>query len=562
MATDGEIDFSKYTREQLDSAVSRMDHERYPINSRNLIEEYQRRKAAEAAAEALAKATAMPRAPDRMLSAPKVFRIRYQPFTYLLNWLEPSRNDLRLTGSGTVQVDGPLIKLKGRRISYVAGIPFFRAEELGRAYVVNVEVQDRALRFELRVPGEQVRHVTLWLKSAEDASELAGMLPAERTQDFVPQLPEHVEFERLLNAQSPKAPVTHVLIGLCVIAYALCVLSTHRWWTFDGPSLIPLGSGFGPYTTDGDWFRVITSTFLHVGLVHLAFNMWALASFGPLVERLFGSLFYATIYLVTGIVSSLASVCWDPNVNSVGASGAIFGLFGALAAVQLHNDGSIPVNILRPLRRSSLIYIGCALLAGFGSGAIDNAAHVGGLLSGYLLGYLLRRPVTGLRLPIRVSLRRLGMTAIAAFLVLAAGVLIAKQAGTRLTNEGRYAATIHWFVPREAEAVNRWRVLAVAAKDNRWDGATFASRIESDIEPFWEEAQARWEKIDLPDTSAALDSLEFLQDLAADRLHAYGQLAQGLRTDDKKMLAAGYAGLEEADVRIRERKEAREAAKK
>lgn len=443
MATDGEIDFRKYTREQLDSAVSRMDHERFPINSRNLISEYQRRKVEEKAAAALAAATATPMVPDRMLSAAKAFQVKFQPSTVFVDWLEPSRNDFHLTGSGTVQVDDTVVKVRGRRASYMAGIPLRRTEELGRRYITNVEVQECVVRFELTVPGQKVRHLALWLKSPEEALELSRMLPMERTQDFVPRLKERVEFERLLIAQSAKTPVTWTLVGLCILVYAATALVSDEWLDLDGASLVSMGSDFGPYTTDGDWFRLFTCMFLHGGLLHILFNMWALASFGPLVERLFGSISYATIYLVAGIAASLASISWNPDVNSVGASGAIFGLLGALAAIQVHNDGSIPISVLKPLRRSSLIYIGVALLAGFESSEIDNAAHVGGLLAGYLLGYTLRRPLTGLSLETRAFTRRLGLAAMASCFLIVTGVLVAKQATARLTNEGQYNATLH-----------------------------------------------------------------------------------------------------------------------
>jgi hypothetical protein len=266
MATDGDIDFRSYTREQLDGAVTRMDHQRYPINSQNLATEYQRRRTAERQAAELAVKSGTAAPPDNMLSVPRTFAMRLEPSAGPSNWLAPSRNDFHLIGSGTIQVDGNLVRLTGRRFSILLGIPLNQAEELGLQFVSNVEANGAAVRFELRVPGEKVSGVTMWLRSAADAEELSKSLPVERTPDFTPQLARHIEFERSLIAQSPKTPVTYGLIIICVCVYLATAIGTNQLLGFDGPSLVRVGSNFGPYTTGGDWWRLLTSMFLHAGL--------------------------------------------------------------------------------------------------------------------------------------------------------------------------------------------------------------------------------------------------------------------------------------------------------
>jgi rhomboid protease GluP len=108
---------------------------------------------------------------------------------------------------------------------------------------------------------------------------------------------------------------------------------------------IAWGSNFGPYTTEGEWWRLFTSLFIHFGIAHLLLNMFALTAFGPLVERLFGSVNFLFVYLLAGIAGSLASIAWNPGINSAGASGAIFGILGALMAVQLRAGATIPMDI-------------------------------------------------------------------------------------------------------------------------------------------------------------------------------------------------------------------------
>ena len=170
MASDGDIDFSGYTREQLDNAVARMDHLRYPINSKNLITEYQRRREAERqAAEVAAKAVAVA-PPDRMLSPPREFAVTFEPMASFLNWLGPSRNDFHLVGSGSIRVDDALVRVTGRRFRIFIGLPVIDTEELARQFVCNVECEGSVVRFELRVPGEEVQGVTLWLRDFKEAA--------------------------------------------------------------------------------------------------------------------------------------------------------------------------------------------------------------------------------------------------------------------------------------------------------------------------------------------------------------------------------------------------------
>jgi rhomboid protease GluP len=99
---------------------------------------------------------------------------------------------------------------------------------------------------------------------------------------------------------------------------------------------------------------------------------------GPLAERLYGSLNYLLIHLISGVTGSLVSLSWHPELNSAGASGAILGILGALLAAQLRSGESFPSNVVRPLRNSTPVILGWTLYAGFTTKGIDNAAHLGG----------------------------------------------------------------------------------------------------------------------------------------------------------------------------------------
>ena len=132
--------------------------------------------------------------------------------------------------------------------------------------------------------------------------------------------------------------------------------------------------------------------FLHFGLLHIALNMWVLIALGPQVERLFGSACYLLLYLFSGLCGSVASLWWHPGINSAGASGAIFGVIAGLLAFTLNPATRLPASITGNQRTSALVFIFYNLANGFGHQGIDNACHVGGLLGGLLMGWLLAQP--------------------------------------------------------------------------------------------------------------------------------------------------------------------------
>lgn len=200
--------------------------------------------------------------------------------------------------------------------------------------------------------------------------------------------------------QSLWARATPVNNALVVINIALYLLMTYVaggdfWQTLlsgaGHGTLLAFGAQTAELIQSGEWFRLVTPAFLHIGLLHLGFNSYALWTIGPLVERLFGSARYLLIYLLAAIGGSLGSFLyhryWQNEVISVGAgaSGAIFGLFGVLAVFGYRYRHELPANFIRSIKASVLPVIVINLLIGFSLTFIDNAAHIGGLLTGGVL---------------------------------------------------------------------------------------------------------------------------------------------------------------------------------
>jgi len=137
-------------------------------------------------------------------------------------------------------------------------------------------------------------------------------------------------------------------------------------------------------------WRMLTSNYLHIGIIHLFLNVWCLWNLGALAERVFDGWTYFLVYTLSGFGGSLVSLWWHPMVIGAGASGAIFGLAGALIAALYLGKLPIPKEAIQKTLRSLLLFAGYNLFFGLSAG-IDNSAHLGGLLSGLAAGALLAR---------------------------------------------------------------------------------------------------------------------------------------------------------------------------
>jgi len=179
-----------------------------------------------------------------------------------------------------------------------------------------------------------------------------------------PVTPDEVEehalqdFQGTLRTLTPRFWVTPLLMGLNLVVFGAMVVAGVHFLSPTSESLVRWGADFGPLTSNGQWWRLVSATFLHVGIIHLAFNMYVLWDIGGLVERLVGNAAFLALYLLAGVFGSLASLIWNPLVVSAGASGAVFGRFGLLRAFVV------------PPRRC----ISPGVLGGFARGRVAGAA--------------------------------------------------------------------------------------------------------------------------------------------------------------------------------------------
>jgi membrane associated rhomboid family serine protease len=178
--------------------------------------------------------------------------------------------------------------------------------------------------------------------------------------------------------------ITPILVDLNVFIFVLMIISGANFFLPDNASLIHWGANFRPVTLDGQWWRLITNCFVHIGVIHLLLNMYALLYIGLLLEPYLDKAKFTIAYLLTGIIASLTSLYWHDLTISAGASGAIFGMYGVFLAMLTTNI--IDASSRKALLASIGIFVAYNLINGI-KGGIDNAAHLGGLISGLTIGY-------------------------------------------------------------------------------------------------------------------------------------------------------------------------------
>jgi len=189
-----------------------------------------------------------------------------------------------------------------------------------------------------------------------------------------------------MNLSTGSKIVTYTIIAINVIVFLLMLINGVSIFEPTVGDIANWGGNFKPYTVGGEWWRLITAMFVHVGIIHIAFNMYALFYVGRYLEPMLGKWRYSVAYLCTGVFASIASIWWSKDIVSAGASGAIFGLYGVFFA--LLTTKLIPAKMRSSLLSSIGVFIGYNLLYGARSQGIDNAAHIGGLLTGFVIGYI------------------------------------------------------------------------------------------------------------------------------------------------------------------------------
>lgn len=213
-------------------------------------------------------------------------------------------------------------------------------------------------------------------------------------EDPAPQASVHVPGEGPARGFAVRPPekswAAKALIGVNFGVFAAMLLAGVPLFEPGLSDVLRFGANHGPYVAHGDWWRLASCMFVHIGLLHLLVNMFSLGAL-RIVESFYGNGAFVLLYLAAGLGGSITSALWNPSGISAGASGAIFGIAGAFAAYFLAHRSAIPEPVFRPVMRNLLLLLLVNILFGLSVPGIDNAAHLGGLATGYLAGRALDR---------------------------------------------------------------------------------------------------------------------------------------------------------------------------
>ncbi|MDP3253791.1 MAG: rhomboid family intramembrane serine protease [Hydrogenophaga sp.] len=277
----------------------------------------------------------------------------------------------------------------------VSGIPYLQislktgpGKPGGRTFLSHLNPWRPSLALQSLLPHDQERLI--------DAarSHLRGNVESNPSLTSAPQTANELKLARQLQerlqAFAPTVWACWALVTTNVLVWLATASMGTGWMTGDAEKLYEFGGNAASAVQHGDWWRLLTATFLHTDAMHLMFNMVGLYVAGSTVERIFGRLSLTLIYLLCGAAGSVASLYFSAQTTvSVGASGAVFGIAGALLAVVFQHRKSLPSLFNRQILGGMTVFVGYSLLMGLTKTGVDNAAHVGGLAAGMVIGLLL-----------------------------------------------------------------------------------------------------------------------------------------------------------------------------
>ncbi len=262
----------------------------------------------------------------------------------------------------------------------------------------------------------------------------------------------------LLNSQISG---TIILVSANLAIFIAMSVSARHLLRFDGDQVLRWGANFGPFTMNGQLWRLITAMFVHIGLAHLLINMLCLYELGALTEHIYGRWSMLLLYGLTGLAGAVASLARNPTIVSAGASGAVFGLAGVLIASLLFGKLAAPRRELMIALASLLAFAAYNLSYGFLKGGIDNGAHVGGLVSGLLLGIAVSHDARG---TLQVSRRHAAIYALSLLVLIAGYASVRRIRGQVVRIEG---ARLALAAGDPGQAIHQLNTLPGAARSTQ-----------------------------------------------------------------------------------------------
>ncbi|MDQ3186049.1 MAG: rhomboid family intramembrane serine protease [Pseudomonadota bacterium] len=343
-----------------------------------------------------------------------------------------------------------------------------------------------------------------------------------------------LSLHNLLYQRTPRVPTTKLLVSINFLVFLAMLAGGAGLWHSSNSVQLAWGANFGPATQDGEWWRLGSAMFLHFGAVHLTLNLWALWDGGQLVERMYGHARFAVIYFASGLTGNLLSLVAHQGLAvSGGASGAIFGMYGALLIFLWRERRNLHPEEFRWFFWGAAGFSGITLVLGLLITGIDNAAHIGGFCAGIFSGIILSRPVNAIK-PVSHRSRLLaGGASILAIVILVSQIPVRAY---RWSEEALARKEIGEFLRDDVAISQAWQSILDEGKRGDISFDELAGRIDTAVVDRYEES---FEELSHLPPNPALPSaatVEMLRDYAERRRNASRALAEGLRAQKPEQI--------------------------
>ena len=483
-ATDGQIDFSPYSLQQLRDFASTIDPSVFPRNYENLQRALYER--------------SVPAA-----SPPARHAVRLTKHDGWLGWLEAKLHRSPLYGAGFLDIANGELAVEASQRTWLG-----TATEATRRWPISQLLTFGPVGSDLYIEWFRrwwpLQRLRLRCTDVRQAKEIAQALLADAACALPSGVVTQREFNLRLQNERRGVWVTAALVLANVLIYVAMVARRSGETAFNLAYLLESGANLGSLTASGQWWRLLSALFLHSEPLHLLLNMWALWNVGRMTERLYGHGTFLALYVVCGALASFSTIVWNPTTASVGASGAIFGIIGAFLAYLARPSMGVPRVLVRSHWISTCVFVLFNLINGFLRPGIDNAAHLGGLASGLILGAIVARPVGAPQ-----GSTRLVAAGAAAAVMLLACLWQAQIIGRELTAPEQFWRGHDWYLQGEATNVGAWKDLLARINSGYSSDVEINGRLKRDILPFWEQADGRLSH-EPPAPSAAVRSFATL----------------------------------------------------
>ena len=338
----------------------------------------------------------------------------------------------------------------------------------------------------------------------------------------------------LLYQRVPRVPVTQLLVIINLLVFMAMLAGGAGLWHSSNSIQLAWGANFGPATQDGEWWRLGSAMFLHFGAVHLTLNLWALWDGGQLVERMYGHARFAGIYFASGLTGNLLSLVAHRGLAvSGGASGAIFGMYGALLVFLWRERRSLHPHEFRWFFWGAAGFAAATLILGFLITGIDNAAHIGGFLTGILGGIIFARPIDAVRSVSRRSRLLAGSVFAFAIIILSSQIPVRAY---RWSEEVLARKEIGEFLRDDVAISHAWQTILDEGKRGDISFDQLAGRIDTAVGDRYEESFEQLSHLPPNPALPSAATVEILRHYAERRRDASRALAEGLRANKPEQI--------------------------